>query len=176
MLCLRSKCYVFIIKGGDVDSTLKIFKQGDESALIRYRSEIDNLLVKFIRHSNSLEFPLVRRRGTGSRQTDKQWAASYLKRNGMIILAVETTHILGMVQTLEGEFEDSILIDTLFVLDKYRGRGIGSTLMDKVSEVVKKDKVRYLLLSVHAANPKAIRFYKRYGFNPEMTLMSAKVK
>lgn len=54
-------------------------------------------------------------------------------------------------------------IDLLFVDKKARGKGISKLLMNKVKEILKKEKITHLELSVHTDNP-AHQVWKKHGF------------
>lgn len=54
-------------------------------------------------------------------------------------------------------------IDLLFIDKKSRGRGISRLLMQKATEVFRKEGIEYLRLSVHSDNP-AHEIWKKLGF------------
>ena len=57
-------------------------------------------------------------------------------------------------------------LDELVVLPEYRGRGIGSQLMDWADGVFRDRGVRHVELLVVVGNESARRFYERRGFLP----------
>lgn len=58
-----------------------------------------------------------------------------------------------------------IFIDTFGVIEKFRLQGVGSKLMRHVINTAKSDPyAKRLVLNVEIHNEKAIRFYKRFGF------------
>ena len=57
-------------------------------------------------------------------------------------------------------------LETLVVVPAERGAGVGSALIDAVRERVGAAGVTHLSLGVVATNERAIRFYRRHGFEP----------
>jgi ribosomal protein S18 acetylase RimI-like enzyme len=59
-----------------------------------------------------------------------------------------------------------LYIMTIGVLSAYRGRGIGTQLLQKVEEQAKADKdVSYIELHVQQGNDDALAFYAKHGYN-----------
>jgi ribosomal protein S18 acetylase RimI-like enzyme len=54
-------------------------------------------------------------------------------------------------------------LETLAVLPGFRGRGVGSLLIDRVYDELRRLRVGHLSVSVIASNVDAVRFYKRLG-------------
>ena len=52
----------------------------------------------------------------------------------------------------------------LFVIDKYRGLGLGKKLIDKVIDVCTNEKIKMLTLEVRVSNSYAIKMYEDIGF------------
>ena len=50
------------------------------------------------------------------------------------------------------------------VFPEYRGKGIGTFILDKAAELARSTQARYLSLIVESFNPDAKRLYDRYGF------------
>jgi len=55
-------------------------------------------------------------------------------------------------------------LERLYILKKWVGHGIGSALMQHILETAKKQGYKVMWLSVWEHNPKAVRFYQRFGF------------
>lgn len=55
-------------------------------------------------------------------------------------------------------------LQRIYVLNDFLNQKIGHQLQEVVFQEVKKIGAKHLWLSVYVNNPKAIRFYKRYGF------------
>lgn len=58
------------------------------------------------------------------------------------------------------DYEDGVMIDEIYLEEKYRNLGIGSSL---IREIIDKHDVVYLW--VYKKNKQAIRLYKRFGFD-----------
>ena len=56
-----------------------------------------------------------------------------------------------------------VYLDDLYVLEKYRGLGIGSKLLDRVIEIAKNENCKKVRWQVSNWNDKAIEFYKMRG-------------
>ena len=52
----------------------------------------------------------------------------------------------------------------LFVVEKYRGLGLGKKLVDSVIKICKKDNIEMLTLEVRVSNNYAINMYEQIGF------------
>ena len=63
-------------------------------------------------------------------------------------------------------------IESLSVLPSYRGRGIGSRLLDELISQLAATGVHDLVLGVLPGNTAAIRLYQRYGFQPTWSYLS----
>ncbi|WP_167605087.1 GNAT family N-acetyltransferase [Maribellus sediminis] len=59
----------------------------------------------------------------------------------------------------------ALYLDDLFVKEAYRGKKIGSKLMQKMMDVAREEKCHRLRLQVLNWNSPAIEFYKKSGFN-----------
>ena len=60
--------------------------------------------------------------------------------------------------------EDNVFWLGIAVIDKLRGKGIGSTIMEYLLDYAKKIEVQELKLAVDKNNEKAIKMYNTYGF------------
>lgn len=57
----------------------------------------------------------------------------------------------------------AIYLDDLYVLENYRGLGVGNILLDKVIETAKKENCKKVRWQVSKWNEKAIAFYQNRG-------------
>ena len=62
-------------------------------------------------------------------------------------------------------------LESLSVLQDFRGRGIGSALMGEVRALAVTDGARELTLAVMDGNDAALSFYARFGMRPYVTLL-----
>lgn len=56
-------------------------------------------------------------------------------------------------------------LQRIYVLNDFLNRKIGHLLQNEIFEEVKRIESNHLWLSVYVDNPKAIRFYERYGYH-----------
>ena len=68
------------------------------------------------------------------------------------------------------EFSDPLaFLITLTVLPEYRGRGVGSALLDGIEASLRERGVADLVIDAVTSNPEAIRLYERRGAVPFVT-------
>jgi ribosomal protein S18 acetylase RimI-like enzyme len=62
-------------------------------------------------------------------------------------------------------FDDtSIEIERIYVLEEFQGQQLGKEMLQKIIEMAKQSKKKFIWLGVWEKNTLAIRFYERYGF------------
>jgi ribosomal protein S18 acetylase RimI-like enzyme len=66
-------------------------------------------------------------------------------------------------------------VDSLYVDEGHRDRGLGSDLLDRAVEWMMAFPVRRVVLSVTVGNLDAPRFYMRHGFYPRNTIFEMKM-
>lgn len=98
------------------------------------------------------------------------WSEGALKtelsnQNSYFIVAKECEKVIGYVglYNIVGEG----YITNIAVLKEYRGRHVGSKLMDKVLKFAKSNNLEFISLEVRVSNEVAIKFYEKYGFKKE---------
>lgn len=69
-----------------------------------------------------------------------------------------------------------IYLDDLIITEKYRGKGIGKILFDKIIDEAKKINAKQLHWQVLDWNTPAIDFYKKYGADIDATWLDCKLK
>jgi ribosomal protein S18 acetylase RimI-like enzyme len=79
--------------------------------------------------------------------------------NKNVLVIVEENRLLGYI-VLGAEKENKVEIETLYVLPKFHGQGIGRQLIKEALNIFQKS----LWLSVWELNNKAIGFYQKLGF------------
>jgi len=89
-------------------------------------------------------------------------------RDGFIV-AEQDTRIIGFIAGVSNAPQNARIL-MLAVLEPYRKRGIGSTLMDTFLQQCALRAMRTVELEVRVSNGNAIQFYKRYGFQIAGTL------
>ena len=93
-----------------------------------------------------------------------------LIKNEYVIVATDNDDIIGY---LAGSINEKCSysdiqygeIDNMFIDDKYSGRGIGKTLIDKFKTYCTEKNICNLKVVASAKNKNAIDFYKKLGFN-----------
>nr|WP_319373830.1 GNAT family N-acetyltransferase [uncultured Methanobacterium sp.] len=73
------------------------------------------------------------------------------------------------ITTISPEREGEI--DSIYVLEKYRGRGFGDKLIKRSLEWMDEKGVKKKTVRVSASNQKAVSFYERYGFRPRSLML-----
>lgn len=64
----------------------------------------------------------------------------------------------------ESKLKNAIEVERIYLLSEYRGKGVGSILMDKAVSIGKELKKDVMWLGVWEDNPSSIKFYQKYGF------------
>ena len=82
---------------------------------------------------------------------DNEEVAAYMKVN------------LDKAQTEKGH-SNTLEVQRIYVLKKYKGKGVGKLLMQKAIKIAKDIKLNYIWLGVWEHNLSAIRFYEKQGF------------
>ncbi|MEF2965346.1 GNAT family N-acetyltransferase [Paenibacillus sp. M1] len=65
-------------------------------------------------------------------------------------------------------------IDSLFIMEAYRKRGVGDRLMNNALEWFRSRRVEDISISVMVGNESAFSFYERYGFYPRTYTLKLK--
>jgi len=84
--------------------------------------------------------------------------------------ALLNDEIIGYLKVNYGEAQtelndnNALEIERIYVLQAFHGKNIGQVLYEKAIEIAKQRKTGYVWLGVWEENPRAIHFYKKYGF------------
>lgn len=84
----------------------------------------------------------------------------------ILVVENEENEIIGFASTFIAWYSwigKSLYLDDLFVIEKYRGNGLGSKLMEKVFEMAKEQGCKKVKWQVSKWNKNAIEFYKSKG-------------
>lgn len=98
-------------------------------------------------------------------------------------VAEESGEVLGCIEAEIVEVYEKELykitkaghINSVFVLEKYRGRGIGTNLINKAINWMKSKDIQVCTLGVVYGNNEAIKVYEKMGFNIERVKMWKKI-
>ena len=94
------------------------------------------------------------------------WTRKGLKKYpnfNLVCIQNGEVEVIGAISAILQNSEKAVIND-IAVQKKYRGKTIGSKLMNKLVEVIKKENVKKIALWVHWSNAAAIPFYYRFGF------------
>lgn len=81
----------------------------------------------------------------------------------MVVLGPQK-EILGFMIVSQKE-NDRVHIHKFMVKKNWRGKGIGSLLLSELYKKCKQHGIKRMSLKVYRDNPRAINFYRRYGFS-----------
>ncbi len=103
----------------------------------------------------------------------------FLKKGDIFLIAKDDDNkIVGFARAIieehEGrltKFKKTIHIDSLGVLKKNNNNGIGTSLIEEIKKIAKKEKCDNIILDVWSFNDNAIKFYKHQGFKTKKRLM-----
>jgi diamine N-acetyltransferase len=82
------------------------------------------------------------------------------------LIAVEGEKIIGYAFYFFGYYSwtgKSLYLDDLYVTEKYRGKNIGSKLLNAIIEIARKENCTKVRWQVSDWNRNAIEFYKKHG-------------
>lgn len=96
----------------------------------------------------------------------KKEFSGFDNKKRILLVAEDKNELIGF---LIGTFVSNIYkkigyIDDIFVKKKFRKQGIGGKLIKEFEKLMNKRKVKELMLGVSVKNKKALRFYKKLGF------------
>lgn len=83
--------------------------------------------------------------------------------------------ILGAISSILKKGKKAIIND-IVVKEEYRGKTIGSKLMNKIIRTVREGKIKKISLWVHWSNSAAIPFYYRFGFRIKNCIKTRNIK
>jgi diamine N-acetyltransferase len=91
-----------------------------------------------------------------------------LKDHGLFncLLAINDGKIIGVASYFLAYYSwtgKAIYLDDLFVIEEYRGEGVGTMLFDAIEQMAKKENCTRLRWQVSNWNQKAIAFYRKRG-------------
>ncbi len=89
----------------------------------------------------------------------------YLDDNNVIFVAEDNGQVIGFISINNYKDKGYIYLDDYSVSEKYRGKGIGSKLMNMAFEFALEQGVEEVITHVVSANKESIKFYKNKGFS-----------
>ena len=77
----------------------------------------------------------------------------------------DNSGIIGVCEIIRSwKKENTVFIHSFYIDKSYRNKGIGKKFLQKVIDVLKKDNIKIIELTVDSGNEAANRLYKRTGF------------
>ena len=98
----------------------------------------------------------------------KDYFKNVIKNEENILLCYEENNIIKgyiYLKQMINNNKKGYLIDGLYVEELYRNKGIASKLIEKALNITKDNGIEVLEINVMSQNKKAIKLYKKYGFN-----------
>ncbi len=83
---------------------------------------------------------------------------------GFSLAAYDGDQMVGIAITEQRRWNRSLWVWEFHVAEAYRGRGIGTRLMQAVIETARQAGLRVVALETQSSNVPAIRFYRKCGF------------
>ncbi len=128
----------------------------------------------------------LEKRNCGRDASINQWVIPVIIRYGKLIVAKKTSSgtgrktagskrnnmkesdnsgIIGVCEIIRSwKKENTVFIHSFYIDKSYRNKGIGKKFLQKVIDVLKKDNIKIIELTVDSGNEAAKRLYKRTGF------------
>lgn len=146
------KVEIIQVKQDDIEQLQLIGKQTFQETFSDKNSEED--MQKYLREA----FSLIK---LTNEIQDKNTLFYFAKLNNKVIGYLKLNH--GKSQT-ELKDDKAVEIERIYVLKDFYGKQVGQLLFNKAIEISLKKKVNYIWLGVWEENPRAIKFYKKNGF------------
>lgn len=112
----------------------------------------------------------------------RRYLASYFtSKNKLILVAVDRASIVGFctvrVDGMPGYFKHArrVVIESLYIDQKYRNRGLGKKLLNKAIEWARKQNTDFIEIETWASNQDARRLYQRTQFKTRFIGLSQKI-
>jgi ribosomal protein S18 acetylase RimI-like enzyme len=97
---------------------------------------------------------------------EEQLKAELLEPESEFYLAKKDEQIIGYLKINLSHIESSLEVERIYIDEPYHGKGVAQQLMSAALERARQTNFVRVWLGVWEHNPKAIRFYIKYGFEP----------
>lgn len=87
-----------------------------------------------------------------------------LIRNREILSVRYDDRVIGYVRLERDETVNRLMLKTGGIMPEYRNKGVGSVLLDQVTEIARHNSLRSIVCMVQAKNDPAIHFLLSHGF------------
>lgn len=120
-------------------------------------------------------------------QYTKQALKDVQKMDGVVYVAEQSGGVVGFIQGVIIKHDKNVMhnfthyqgaqgwIGLFFIDPKFRGRGIGKALLDKIKDYFESKGCQSLRLKVMHSNEQALNLYENYGFTPRDIEMAMKI-
>jgi len=106
-----------------------------------------------------MRFVLSSKEAFGSELLNIPWADAFLSSK-ILVVGVDDKSNVVTVCGIRSLFN----ILTLYVCEQFRGRGIGSQILEKTIGITRECRLGFILLGVPYTNVRAFRLYSKFGF------------
>lgn len=96
------------------------------------------------------------------KEIKKDGAIFYMVKDEYKVVAYMKVNFVE-AQTEKG-YDNSLEVQRIYVLEKYKNKKIGKTLIEKAKQIAKENNLEYIWLGVWENNFAAIKFYEKQGF------------
>jgi ribosomal protein S18 acetylase RimI-like enzyme len=94
----------------------------------------------------------------------EQLKAELLNADSEFYLAKKDEYVIGYLKINLSKEEQSLEIERIYIDEHYHGKGVAQQMMELAFEKARQTSFDRVWLGVWEHNPKAIRFYTKYGF------------
>ncbi|MBT3464109.1 GNAT family N-acetyltransferase [archaeon] len=108
----------------------------------------------------------------------EKWISKCIRSKlGYVIIAIDNNKIIGYMLCTIKKYDEIFKlkyygsINDIYIMKKYRGKGISSKLKDESIKWFKSKKIKYISLSFNSENSLPYKIYKKWGFKDEYTEM-----
>ena len=113
------------------------------------------------------EIKNLEKKNLGCEASINQWVIPVIIRYGKLIIAkkIGDNRIVGVCELIKNWYDvQAAFIHSLYVDKDFRSKGIGKKLLSEVINILKKESLESVELTVDPVNTAAINLYKRSGF------------
>jgi ribosomal protein S18 acetylase RimI-like enzyme len=96
----------------------------------------------------------------------EQLDSELLQTKSEFYFAKKHNQLIGYLKINFIEEDSSMEIERIYIEEAFHGKGVAALLMDKALQRAREQLCSRVWLGVWEHNPKAIRFYTKYGFEP----------
>lgn len=104
----------------------------------------------------------------------KKWKRGYNKLIKITLVAEVNKKVIAFLSFII--HKNDIYIEDVYVLPKYRRKGIATKLLKKIDYIRKKLKKKYLMVNNRKKDKNAFRLYKKFGFQIYSNKKSLKLR